>query len=133
GRLAVASLFCATLKQEGSLFVLLAAAVVWLRLRGPSARGSRSLAAAALALPVAAHWIVMRIVRGSPPSRDFDLSLLEPARWSELVGRFGLVVGRIVGIEARLALAPILAIAMYFLVTRRGIGDPLIPVFLAQL
>jgi hypothetical protein len=132
-RLAIASFFCATLKQEGSLFVLLVAAVLWLRFRGPSARGSRCLAAAALALPVAAHWIVMRIVRGSPPSRDFDFSLLEPARWSELVGRVGLVVGRLVGTEARQALVPIVAIAVYFLATRKGIGDPLIPVFLAQL
>ncbi len=41
-RLALASLFCASLKQEGTLFVLLLAAVVWLRT--PGARDARDAA-----------------------------------------------------------------------------------------
>ncbi len=131
-RLAVASLLCATLKQEGSLFVLLLAVVLWWRLRSARTRRARWFAAAALALPVAAHGILMRLARGSQPGRDFDFTLFEPSRWPELASRFGLVVGRIVGTEARQALLPILALAVYFLATRKEIGDWLIPVFVGQ-
>ena len=129
GRLAVASLFCVSLKQEGSLFILLLALLLWWRLR----RGTRWLAAAALTLPGAAHWIALYLLRGDQTRRDFDFTLFAPGRWAELPSLFRLVLGRMLGTEGRIALVPILAIAVYFLVTRRGIGDPLIPVFLAQL
>jgi len=126
GRLALASLFCAALKQEGSLFVLLLAAALLLRTR-------RWRPVAALALPVAAHWVFLYLLRGNQTRRDFDFTLLTPARWPELSHRFGSVVGRILGTEGAQALVPILAIAVYFGVTRRGIADPLLPVFAAQL
>jgi len=133
GRLAVASLFCATLKQEGSLFVLVLAVMLWWRLRRVAPQKGRWLATASLVFPVATHGLLMRIARGSLPSRDFDFSLFEPSRWPELTNRFGLVVGRIVGTQARHALLPILALAVYFLVTRKAIADRLIPVFVTQL
>ena len=131
-KLAIASLFCASVKQEGALFVLLLAAVLWWRPRRAGKRPAGWLAAAALALPVAAHAILMRLLRGSEHPRDFDFSLLEPSRWPELASRYGLVVRHIVGGEARQALVPILAIVLFFLATRRGIGDPLIPTFAGQ-
>ena len=128
-RLAVASLFSATLKQEGSLFVLLLAVLLWWRLKGRT----RWLAAAALTVPVAAHWISLYLLRGDQTRRDFDFTLFAPGRWAELPSLFGIVLGRMLGTEGRRALVPILAIVVYFVVTRRGIGDPLIPVFVAQL
>jgi hypothetical protein len=131
-RLAVAALVCAGAKQEGTLFVLLLAAVLLWSLRKTGGR-ARFAAAAALVAPVVIHGAGLRLLVGNQTHREFDFTLLEPSRWPELASRFGLVAGRIVGTEARLALVPILAIAVYFLVTRRGIGDPLIPVFFAQL
>ena len=137
-RLAVASLFCATLKQEGSLFVLLLAVVVWLRTRardaGNSAAKSRAmLGAVALATPAIAHWLLLFALRGNQTRRDFDFTLFEPARWRELPGLFALVAGRFARIGWTEALVPIAAIAVFFLVTRRGVGEPLLPVFPAQI
>ncbi len=42
------------------------------------------------------------------------------------------MIGRFARIGWAEALVPILAIAVFFLVTRRGVGDPLLPVFPAQ-
>ncbi|MFY9551515.1 MAG: hypothetical protein WAU32_10220, partial [Thermoanaerobaculia bacterium] len=131
-RLAVASLFCATLKQEGSLFVLLVAGVLWLRMRTSEARVRQS-AVAALVLPVSAHWILLYFLRGNQTRRDFDFTLFAPHRWAELPALFETVAGRMLGTEGRNAIVPLLAIAAFFIVTRRGIGDPLLPVFAVQL
>ncbi|HEY2798427.1 MAG TPA: hypothetical protein VGK26_11110, partial [Thermoanaerobaculia bacterium] len=143
-RLALASLFCASLKQEGTLFVLLLAAVVWFRARGtqrasePAApnRGSPGAPARtalmALAAPALAHWLLLFALRGNQSRRDFDFTLFEPARWTELPALFALVLGRFARIGWTEALVPILAILVFFLVTRRGVGEPLLPVFPAQ-
>ena len=133
-RLAVASLFCATLKQEGSLFVLLLAAVVWLRMRRAERRGwLGATGLVALATPAIAHWLLLFALRGNQTRRDFDFTLFEPARWRELPGLFALVAGRFARIGWTEALVPIAAIAVFFLVTRRGVGEPLLPVFPAQI
>jgi hypothetical protein len=131
-RLALASLFCATLKQEGSLFVFLLAAVVWMHSRRGEAR-PRRLALAALVLPAAAHWVLLFLLRGNQARRDFDFTLFQPRRWSELPALFGLVAGKFARIGWTEALVPILAIAVFFLVTRRGVGDAILPVFPAQI
>ncbi len=70
---------------------------------------------------------------GPQTRRDFDFSLLFPDRWPELPARAATVVVRLVGTEAVAAMIPLLAIAGYLLVTRRGIGESLWPVFAAQL
>ncbi|HEY4230328.1 MAG TPA: hypothetical protein VGO79_09155 [Thermoanaerobaculia bacterium] len=141
-RLALASLFCATLKQEGSLFVLLLAVVVALRARGP--RDARDPAArrrarvgatglVALAAPAVAHWFLLFALRGNQTRRDFDFTLFEPDRWREIPALFALVAGRFVRIGWAEALVPIAAIVVFFLVTRPGVGEPLLPVFPAQI
>ena len=131
-RLVLASLFCASLKQEGTLFVALLALVLWLR-TGHVERARRWVGAAALVLPAAAHWILLYFLRGNQTRRDFDFTLLTPQRWTELPALFLLVVGRFARIGWTEALVPILAILVYVLVTRRGIGDALFPVFPAQI
>ena len=131
-RLAVAGFFCACLKQEGTLFVfLLAAVLAWSTRRAPSR--PRRLALAALVIPPSVHWAALYLLRGNQTRRDFDLTLFEPRRWMELPPLFALVVNRMLGTEARQAALALAAIAAYFLVTRRGIMDPLIPVFAIQL
>ena len=131
-RLAVASLFCASLKQEGTLFATLVAITLFLRLRRVEPRAGRR-AAAALVLPAAVHWIVLYLLRGNQTRRDFDFTLFTPARWPELPSIFVSVVGRMLGTEGRDTLPAILALAVFFLVTRRGLGDPLLPAFAIQM
>ncbi len=131
-RLALAGFFCACLKQEGTLFALLLAAVLWWLLRRGPAR-PRWLAMAALSIPPSIHWAALYVLRGSQTRRDFDMTLFEPRRWLELPPLLALVLGRMVGTEARQSAVAVGAIAAYLLVTRRGILDPLLPVFGAQL
>ena len=71
-------------------------------------------------------------LRGNQTRRDFDFTLFAPARWRELPALFALVAGRFVRIGWTEALVPIVAIVVFFLVTRRGVGEPLLPVFPAQ-
>ena len=131
-RLAVAALYCASLKQEGSLFVLLLAGMVWLRTR--SLPGSaRRAAVLLLSVPPAIHWGLLYLLRGPQTRRDFDLTLFEPRRWQELPPLFLLVVSRMLGTEARQAILPLTAIVLFLVVTRRGIADPLLPVFALQI
>ena len=128
-RLTLASLFCASLKQEGTLFVFLLAAVLAWRLRGRP----RLVASAALVIPASLHWIALYLLRGNQPRRDFDFTLFAPPRWHELPGLFHTVAGRMLGTEGRHALVPLAAIVVYFLVTRRGAGDAFLPVFAVQM
>jgi len=123
-RLVVASLLCASTKQEGTLFVLLLAAAMW---------RSRRRAVWALVVPPVVHWALLYVLRGPQSRRDFDLTLFEPRRWMELPPLFAKVLGRILGTEALLAWVPLVGIALFFAVTRRGIADPLLPVFLLQI
>ena len=131
-RFAAAAFLCACLKQEGTVFVALLGGVVLWKLRGAGTSRRRVVAAAAY-VPLLAHWALLHALRGNPPRRDFDFALLEPPRWSELVARAGLVAGRLLGTEAWQALPPLLAVALYLSLTRRGIGDVLGPAFAAQL
>ncbi|HVE66230.1 MAG TPA: hypothetical protein VNC59_06585, partial [Thermoanaerobaculia bacterium] len=123
-RLFFASLLCVSTKQEGTLFVLLLAASMWPK---------RRRAVWALVVPPVVHWALLYLLRGPQTRRDFDLTLFEPGRWMELPPLFAKVLGRILGTEALLAWVPLLAIGLFLLVTRRGIGDRLLPVFLLQI
>lgn len=84
-RLALASLVCVGTKNEGLFFV--AAAVVVAALFAFSRRGVVARAAAMLALPAALVIAAHRLIRGSLPLSDFDLSLLR--RPAELFPRIG--------------------------------------------
>ncbi len=132
GRLGVAALFCASLKQEGTLFaVLLGLAIAWNLRRSRMSRwwpGTLALVGVPLV-----HWGLLYVVRGNQTRRDFDFGRFAPDRWRELLESLELVVGRMLRVEARAAVVPLLAIVTFFLVTRRSEGDPLLLVFLAQL
>ncbi|MCA1611420.1 MAG: hypothetical protein LC780_11265 [Acidobacteria bacterium] len=131
-RLGISALFCAGAKQEGTLFAfLLAAAVVMAGLHrrtGPPWR-----AAILLALVPSAHWLLLRLLRGSQSRRDFDFHFLEPSGWPEFAARFGGVISRMILREGREAIVPLLAIALFLLFTRRRFADLLLPVIGAQL
>jgi hypothetical protein len=123
-RLAVASLFCVSIKQEGWLFVgLLAAALVVRR---------RWLPAFVLAIPAALHWFLLYLLRGPQTRRDFDFSFFQPAKWAELVPRFFHVLARMIGTEALAAWLPLAAILLCLLLTRRGVADPILPILPLQ-
>ena len=124
-RLVVASLFCVSVKQEGWIFVVLLAVALAVR--------RRWLGAAALAVPAAVHWIALYLLRGPQTRRDFDFTFFRTGRWGELASRFVHVAGRLLSTEAVAAWLPLLAIVAYLLVTRRGLGDPLLPVLALQL
>ena len=131
-RLAMASLFCASLKQEATLFVVLVVLILFLR-RGPADVWAYREAVAALLAPAILHWIALYALRGNQTRRDFDFSMFLPARWAELPPIFVSVVGRMIGTEGRNVLPAIAALAVFFLVTRRSFGDPLVPVFAIQM
>jgi hypothetical protein len=128
-RLAAASLFCAALKQDGALFALLAAIVC---LVSPSAGARRRGLLLALVLPPLLHGTLLRLVRGPVPERIFDLGLLAPARWGEWLGRIAQAASHIVTVEVASALLPLVALAVFFFVTRRGAADRLLPLLGGQ-
>jgi hypothetical protein len=120
-RLALAALFCAATKQEGTLFVLfLVAMILWSR-----RAGGRILAFTAV-VPVFVHGALLRLLRGPVLRRDFDLTLLAPRRWGDLLSRLGIVGQRLVSVELRGAIIPVAAILLFLLLTRRGPFDRLL-------
>ena len=124
-RLFCGSLFCVSIKQEGTLFVgLLALALLFRRRRRD---------AAFLVAPAFLHWGALYLLRGPQTRRDFDLTLFEPGRWKELAQLFGIVVGRMLSTEALQAWLPLTAIGLFLLVTPRGVADPLLPIFPLQI
>lgn len=123
-RLFAASLFCVSIKQEGTLFVGLLGVVLLVRRRRD---------AWALLSPPFLHWGALYVLRGPQTRRDFDLTLFEPGRWKELPQLFVTVVERMLSTEAVQAWIPLAAIGLFLLVTRRGVADPLLPVFPLQI
>jgi hypothetical protein len=125
-RLFAASLFCVSIKQEGTLFVGLLGLALLLR---PRVRRD----AWPLLLPPVLHWGALYLLRGPQTRRDFDLTLFEPGRWKELPRLFGIVAGRMLSTETLQAAVPLAAIALFLLVTRRGVADALLPIFPLQI
>jgi hypothetical protein len=120
-RLALASLFAVSVKQEGTLFVLFIAAALLLR---PLATRQRpGLLWIWAALPALLHAAAMRLLRGPVARRDYDLTLLSPARWKELLSRIGTAVEHIFEVELGSAAIPIAAILLLLLATRRSFLD----------
>ncbi len=130
-RLFSASLFCAWTKPEGTLFVLLLAVVLWVRHRMRPFETLKS-GGWALVVPPVVHAGLMFLLARPRPQRDFDLTFLEPRRWSELLSRFGLVIARIFGTEVFRVWVPVLAIGLFLLLTRRGLADLLLAVLALQ-
>ena len=133
GRLALAALFCASTKQEGTLWIALLG-VAFLFTRG--IRGWKRVewkAIAALAAPPALHWMLLFLLRGRQSRRDFDFHFFEPGHAGELLSRFAAVCVRVATIEMREAALPLTAILLYLLVTRRGLADVLLPALAAQI
>ena len=124
-RLFCASLFCVSMKQEGTLFVGLLAVALLFRRR-------RRDAGVLLAAPLL-HWGALYLLRGPQTGRDFDLTLFEPGRWKELPHLFATVAGRMLSTEALQAWIPLSAIGVFLIVTRRGVADPLLPIFPLQI
>jgi hypothetical protein len=131
-RLAIAALFCASLKQEGALFVLLLSGLVFIR-SWRARRGTGLIGALMLSGPPLLHSGLLFLLRGPQAGRAFDRTLFEPRRWLELAARFRLVIQEILGVEARQAFVALAAIVLFLLLTKRGIADPLLPVFSAQM
>ncbi len=129
GRACLAALFCAGAKQEGALFsVLLGVVLLIARTRRAT---SRRVAAIFLLVP-AVHGLTLRVLRGPATSRDFDLGFFEPGRWADLGVRFGSVLARIVTRETALGWIAAAAVVAFLIVSRRGFGDLLLPVLIAQ-
>lgn len=131
-RLALASLFCAATKQEGLLYVVLLAAT-WLLARRRVDSAGRAVLLAALLLPAALHWVVLRAAVGDLDHGDFDASLLLPDRWPELAGRAAEVAIRLLTVEIAGAAVPVIAIALVLALTPRGRADLLLVPLIAQL
>jgi hypothetical protein len=124
-RAATASLLCAGMKQEGTLFVLFLAALF----AAGRARRHRPWAPglAALALPALTHGLLLRLARGPLFDRDFDPGLLAPARLGELLARLGPTVSHLFGHEIAPRVVPLAALAVFFAVTRASRLDAVLP------
>jgi hypothetical protein len=132
-RLALAALFCAAAKQEGTLWIALLG-VVFLAVRG--LRGWKReewKAAAAFAVPPTVHWVLLFLLRGPQTRRDFDFHFFEPGQWTNLLARFAAVCTRIATTEMREAALPLAAILVFLLVTRRSLADVLLPALAVQI
>jgi hypothetical protein len=128
-RLALASLYCAAMKPEGTLFAVLAA-LLWVFARPPGR--ARATPLAALLLPPALHAVLMHWARGSVPVRDYDMTLLWPSRWGELLGRIGEAAGRIASTDIVAAAVPLAALAAFLALSSSGPADRLLPILTAQ-
>jgi len=131
-RFSAASFLCAAIKKEGAVLPVLFALWALVAVAGARDRRARLRIALAAILPVLAHGAILRLATGSVRARDFDLGLLQPARWGELPPRWLDAASRIFSVALLPALPAILAIAIFFAVTRRGLADNLLPAFLVQ-
>jgi hypothetical protein len=129
-RLAAASFLCAAIKKEGAVLPVLLA--LWALVALARDRRTRLRIALAAILPVLAHGAILRLATGAVRARDFDLGLLQPTRWGELPPRWLDAASRILSVAVLPALPAILAVAIFFAVTRRGVADNLLPAFLVQ-
>jgi hypothetical protein len=130
-RMLVAAMLSATIKQEGSLFLLLLA--LCLLGRGV-VRGHRLSAASSLylLLPLIVQAGSLRLLRGPALRRDFDFTLLEPGHLGQWLGRWREVLAHLVGVEVSAAAVPLAGLLLFFLFSRRRPEDALLPVLGAQ-
>ncbi len=121
-RLGIAGFFSASLKQEGSLYVLMLLFALFV-----FARRARWIPlASSLALPVLLNWGFLGLMRGRIADRDLDATLLRPERWGELAARAGEMAGWLLRVEIPEAFVLILGVAGFFLLTRPAFADRLL-------
>jgi hypothetical protein len=130
-RLFVASLLAAWSKPEGTLFVLLLAGVLCVRHGFRFVHAWKTGGWALVVPPILTSGLMFFLWRPLP-QHDFDATFLEPRRWSELLPRFGIVLGRIVGTVGPGAWVALLAVGLFLLLTRRGLADALFAVLALQ-
>jgi hypothetical protein len=130
-RLFVASLLAAWTKPEGTLFVLLLAGILFVKRRLRPVETWKSGGWALVVPPILQASLMLLVARPIPP-RDFDPTFLEPRRWSELGSRLATVLARIFETGVLPIWIPVLAIGLFFLFTRRGLADLLLPVLVLQ-
>jgi hypothetical protein len=130
-RLLIASHLCASFKQEGALFAGLLALALLIRWLARRDRSS-PIPALCLLLPVALQAVGLRVLAGTIPRRDFDFTLLAPARWSEWIARCLEVFRHLFRVELAAAAVPAAALLLFLLSSRRRREDILLPVLLAQ-
>lgn len=128
-RLLVGSFSCTALKQEGSLWIGLLA--VTLLIRAESNR-SRWRSALWLLIPWVCNKGLLLAVRGRIRDRDYDLTLLQPERWSDLGSRGLEVIVRVATVEAAAAALPLIAALGLIAITRRSECDRLLPPLAGQ-
>lgn len=129
-RAALAFFFCASMKQEGVLF---AALLCGLMAGIAFARRLPPATITWLAVPAALPPLILRIIRGPLRDRDFDWGYLAPSRWGVLADRLISVARLILTREVVPLAVPVVALVVYFLVTRRGGAEILLPVIGLQL
>ena len=131
-RLFLASLFASWAKPEGALFVLVLAGVLVVRQRFHPVQAWKS-GGWALVVPPIVHAGLMHFLGRPLPQHDFDPTFLEPRRWAELLSRFGVVLGRILGTQVPGFWISLLAVGLFLLLTRRGLADLLLAVLALQM
>lgn len=130
-RLLIASHMAAGFKQEGTLFVALLGAAVFVRGLLRAGRSS-SLASVCLFAPAAIQFAVLRVVRGPVVRRDFDWTLLSPDRWKDSADRGLEVLRHLVRFELAASGLALAGLVMVLFCTRRRREDLLVPVLIAQ-
>jgi hypothetical protein len=132
GRAGVAALLCCGLKQEGTLFVILAAAAVAIRgFRG--IRRPRFAPVAALLLAAGSNWAILRALRGGLADRDYDVGFLSFGNIPLLLSRLSRV-WKAVFLSEFLPLAiPAAALAVFWILTPRSRLDWVLPILGAQI
>lgn len=116
----IGSTLCVTVKQEGSLFVILLA--VWTLGRsispGEMARPAARRAWIWFLLPVVAQAVGMRILRGTVARHDFDFTLLTASRLPEWLASWQTVLAHLARVQIAGAALPIAGLIGYLLLTR---------------
>jgi hypothetical protein len=132
GRLCLASIFCSGLKKEGAVFALILGLFLAVRI-ARRRTAARWTASAALVIPPLAQSLLLRIARGAMPERDFAFPRAFLSFLPALADRARTVAEFALGSYVRDNLIALAAIAAFFLFTRKGRGEILLPPLLLQL
>jgi hypothetical protein len=129
-RLLLASIFCVSVKQEGTVFVAVLGAL-WILWRACGRKHSLQ-GWAWLVLPAPLHALFLLAVRGPVHDRDFDLGFLRPSRWPVLGERLAHVTRDAFQTAAPVTIVLLVAAACVLLLTPRKPTDRLMAIFPVQ-